>query len=481
MTFLCAVHAFIVLLALALSSANCMSNGPDLKSEACYDPVPVEPVHATLQSARELEDIESLLQSSTSLSVARDALATSRHSNKANTEYEHTTSLILRMCKSSFSVGSIILCVLILVMCMLIVLRQKGFWREATTAKPELEAEIRSKSDAHLHCHGFSTAFDWMCADSGQALVGKRDVLMQEQRQTRCLILTAAVIGAIAILILTLWASHRSGSLVLIGDGVHLFSDVVTYSVLLFAEVASSSWKGDVATYSFGYGRAEVIISFLAISAQYVAMIRLLWSALERLQFPHQLADHAAETIILVGIASVIMNTGIGAWMHLKGICLAHDHSTEGGSAAAYAKVHLLCDAAQNLIVLITGLLVLWRPQLVIAEPICTLVFCACFFYGTAGFLVQLIDILMERAPRNIDCESVHAELCKIKGVEDVHCLHVWKLAPGQISAIAHLCTADSKINEDVLRQAQMLFQHHYAIKHCTIQVTDSDDLVEIA
>mmetsp|Transcript_158342 Transcript_158342/g.288762 ORF Transcript_158342/g.288762 Transcript_158342/m.288762 type:complete len:87 (+) Transcript_158342:37-297(+) len=71
----------------------------------------------------------------------------------------------------------------------------------------------------------------------------------------------------------------------------------------------------------------------------------------------------------------------------------------------------------------------------------------------------------------------LEAELCKIKGVQNVHCLHVWRLAPGKVSAIAHLCTEDSDMNEDVLHQAQILFNHRYGIKHCTLQVSDGDDV----
>lgn len=474
MKSLCVVHALILSLTLSLSGARCVASGVDLESQACHYP---KPDHATVSSEDAFEDQTSYMQSSTSMRVARDGMAIPKRSNKADTDYQHTTSMILHMVKARLSVGFIVLCVMVICMCILIVWWRRGWRCEAAVAKAEPEAEVPHQIGAQSNCCGFSTGLDWVCADSGQAFVGNRDILMQEQSQVRCRMLTAAIFGAITILILTVWASHQNGSLVLLGEGVHLFSDVVTYSTLLFAELASSSCKGDTASYSFGYGRAEVIISFLALSAQYIAMSRLLWSALERLQFPHQLADHGAEAIMLVGIASVIINSGVGAWMHLKGICLAHDHSTEGGSAAAYAKVHLLCDAAQNFIVLATGILVAWKPHLAMIEPMCTLAFSACFFYGTAGFMLQLIDILMERTPRSIDLKALHAELSKIKGVEEVHCLHVWKIAPGKASAIVHLCTADSDINEDVLTEAQILFQHRYAIKHCTIQVSEGDNV----
>lgn len=383
---------------------------------------------------------------------------------KADAAYEQTSSFIL----SRLELSSILVCFLILSLGACTVLT---WWPTSETP----EADRLHDIDFHNDCQGFSSAFDRICADAaGQDFVGRHEEV-EKRRRFRCQILTTAVIAALTILILTLWSSDRSGSLVLHGEGIHLFSDVVTYSVLLFAEVASSSWKGDSASYTFGYGRVEVLVSFVALSAQYFAMTQVLWSALNRLLHPRQLADDPAEAMMVVGISSFILNTGIGTWMHVKGICLAHDHSTEGGAAAAYAKLHMLCDAAQNLIVVVTGILLWRKPYLTMVEPICTLVFCGCFFYGTAGFMLQMIDILMERAPRNIDCSSIRADLCKIKGLRAVHCMHVWSVAPGKISVAAHLYTFDSNMNEDVLHQAQIVLQHRYGIKHGTFQVSDGE------
>lgn len=432
-------------------------------SEAC--------LHSTLSDA---DDISSLLQAPPStrpLEPSPSVLtAQLQHVLGEDAFDAKTTHLLLRKWKTRlfFTVGSVGICFLAILVggCALKLLWPEG-WSEEKSTMPEATPEATENQHS---CHGFSS-----CCDVGQTFVGNREEILEEQKKFRCRILTMAVVGATTILILTLWSSQRTGSLVLTGDGVHLFSDVITYSVLLCAEVASSRWKGDVASYTFGYARAEVLITFITLSVQYYAMAQLLWRAIDGLHHPQQLTDDAGENIMLLGLASLITNTGIGAWMHLNGICLAHDHSTEGGAAAAYAKLHLLCDAAQNLIVLVTGLMVWWKPQLTMIEPMCTMFFVVFFYYGTSGFLIQMIDILMERAPRNIDCKSMQDELQKINGVQSVHCLHVWALAPGKICAAVHLRTVDSNLNNEVFDQAQIVLQHRYGIKHSALQVSDDD------
>mmetsp|Transcript_160230 Transcript_160230/g.282646 ORF Transcript_160230/g.282646 Transcript_160230/m.282646 type:complete len:453 (+) Transcript_160230:96-1454(+) len=344
--------------------------------------------------------------------------------------------------------------------------------------KETKETKTEKASDRPCACHGFTTVFDWVCPSSGRCLIGNQDELREQQKQFRRRTLTLAIIGALSIMTMTLLVGERIGSLALLGDGIHLFGDVATYSVLLFAEVASSSWHMDMKTYSYGYGRLEVLFTFAALSGQYYAICLLVYGAVGRLQNPEQLADYSGEIIFSLGIVSLFINAGLGSWMHFKGVSIAHDHSAEGGAAAACAKVHLLCDAAQNLIVILTGGLMWSMPRLTRLEPICTLMFVALFFWSTFGFWTQMLDILMERTPRSVNCKALHDDLCKVKGVVNVHCLHVWALAPGKICASAHICTEDSDKNEDVLHRAQIILQHRYGIKHSTLQVSDSDDVM---
>lgn len=331
-----------------------------------------------------------------------------------------------------------------------------------------------------IKCSGFScpapSPGQPACPEHAKDNLAKK-VDVKSQSQFRCCTLVMAVVGTAGLMVATLMVGRRIGSLALIGDGIHLSGDVATYAALLFAEVVSSRWQMEMETFSYGYGRLEVIFVFIALSGQYYAASLLVFSAIDRLFHPHELAEDSGVMIFSLGLASLVVNAGLGSWMHFNGVSCCHSNG-EGGAAASAAKIHLMCDGVQNLIVIITGGIIWSAPALSMLEPFCTLIFVSILVYSTHGFWLMMLDILMVRVPRNIDCEEVYNDLNSIKGVDEVHCLHVWAIAPGKIAAIAHLCTEDSSDNEEALQEARTILQDRYGIKHSTVQVSDSDDIM---
>mmetsp|Transcript_88116 Transcript_88116/g.161339 ORF Transcript_88116/g.161339 Transcript_88116/m.161339 type:complete len:464 (-) Transcript_88116:235-1626(-) len=373
------------------------------------------------------------------------------------------------------------------ILCLLLVLFGAWRWRNSWYASLQRACSMASEkiwgtNAKPAHCRGFSSDTpspgQLACPQHGKDYADyKEEVVLQSQSKFRCRMLTMAVIGTVALMFATVIVGRRIGSLALIGDGIHLGGDVATYGALLFAEVVSSTWQPDMESFSYGYGRLEVVFVFIALSGQYYAASVLVCSAVDRLQHPYQLADDSGIVIFSLGLASLLVNAGLGTWMHFNGVNCCHSAGV-GGAAAACAKIHLMCDAFQNLIVIITGGLIWSVPQLSTLEPFCTLIFVCLLIYSTYGFWLMMLDILMERAPRSVDTMAIHDDLQKIEGVDDVHCLHVWALAPGKMAATVHLCTEDSESNEEVLKQARLILVDRYAIKHSTVQVSDSDDLM---
>lgn len=379
-----------------------------------------------------------------------------------------------------FHLWMVILCVLLFLF---------GVWRWKTTWCANLQGawsavskKIWGTNAKQANCCGFTGS---SCShgqleypEHGKDYTAyKEEMILQIQSSFRRRMLTLAVIGTASLMVATVIVGRRIGSLALIGDGIHLGGDVATYGALLFAEVVASTWQPDMESFSYGYGRLEVIFVFAALSGQYYAASLLVCSAVDRLRHPYQLADDSGIMIFSLGLASLLVNAGLGTWMHCNGVNCCHGSGT-GGAAAACAKIHLLCDAFQNLIVIITGGLIWSAPELSTLEPICTLIFVCLLLYSTCGFWLMMLDVLMERTPRSVDSSAIYDDLKKIEGVEDVHCLHVWALAPGQMAATVHLCTDDGESNEAVLKQARVVLRDHHAINHSTIQTSDSDDVM---
>ena len=98
------------------------------------------------------------------------------------------------------------------------------------------------------------------------------------------------------------------------------------------------------------------------------------------------------------------------------------------------ALIHVIGDAIQNLGVVIAGLIIYFFPDASIADPICTFVFSIIVVFTTIRILKERIAVLMEGSPVEFDMEKLENDLYKIRGVVEVHDLHVWSLSIGKIS-----------------------------------------------
>lgn len=155
-----------------------------------------------------------------------------------------------------------------------------------------------------------------------------------------------------------------------------------------------------------------------------------------------------------------------------------HDHDHDHGNKheninLRAALIHVLGDAVQNLGVVIAGFIIYFFPHLSVADPICTYVFSIIVAFTTIRILRDCLAVLMEGSPLEFDMANLEKDLIKIKGVVEIHDLHVWSLSIGKLSLSCHLTSTHPQIS---LKKAMKLIKEKYKITHSTIQVElDSD------
>ena len=122
------------------------------------------------------------------------------------------------------------------------------------------------------------------------------------------------------------------------------------------------------------------------------------------------------------------------------------------------AVVHIIGDLVQSVGVLIAGVIIWWRPEYRIADPLCTFFFALLVLVTTWPTIREVIGIIMERTPRSI-AESefdLYTEMKKVHGVVDVYCLHVWSLTTGKVAMTAHIVAAEGKNHQNLLLNMQV-------------------------
>ena len=156
--------------------------------------------------------------------------------------------------------------------------------------------------------------------------------------------LLISIILNLLITIAQIIGGFLSGSLALISDAVHNFSDVISLIISYIANKLSHKKKQTI-HYTFGYKRAEIIAAFINASSLIIVAIFLGIEAIKRLNTPYKIES---DLVIWLAILGVAVN-GFSV------LLLKKDAKHNLNMKSAY--LHLLTDMLTSVAVFIGGLL----------------------------------------------------------------------------------------------------------------------------
>jgi cobalt-zinc-cadmium efflux system protein len=249
-----------------------------------------------------------------------------------------------------------------------------------------------------------------------------------------------------------------SGSLALISDALHNFSDVLSLGFSLFAHKLSRK-KASI-NQTFGYKRAELIAAFVnAITLVVVALI-LTYGAIERLFNQHPIQSGLVIWLAILGIAV----NGFSV------LLLQNDAKHNINMKSAY--LHLLTDMMASVAVLIGGLLMKFYGWYWV-DSVMTILIAVYLIVVGVDLIKKATKMLMLFTPEFIDIKEIVREVHKVSGVNKLHHIHVWHLNDEELHLEAHLdCSEDIKMSEfnDLLDKVEIVLFEKFHINHINIQ-----------
>ncbi|KAK1438572.1 hypothetical protein QVD17_04381 [Tagetes erecta] len=135
------------------------------------------------------------------------------------------------------------------------------------------------------------------------------------------------------------------------------------------------------------------------------------------------------------------------------------------------AYLHVLGDLIQSIGVMIGAAVIWYNPNLKIIDPICTLLFSLIVLYTTINMLRDILEVLMESTPREIDATSLERGLCEIDEVVAIHELHIWAITVGKVLLACHVRIRPEADADMVLDKVVDYIKREYNISHVTIQI----------
>jgi cobalt-zinc-cadmium efflux system protein len=269
-------------------------------------------------------------------------------------------------------------------------------------------------------------------------------------------ILRLSFVATLVFTAFEVYAGFRSGSLALLSDAGHNFTDALALLLAAVGLYLQEKPANQIKTY--GYQRAGVIAAFLNASTLIVISIFIFWEAGNRIIRP-QLVNE--RIMIWVAGAALILN---GA------IMLALHRGQKGDLNVRAAFIHMLGDAL-GAIAIIGGAVVMSFTGWSYIDPALSIALGLLIIYTAWDIIRESLNILLEGLPRGLELTNVTAAMGGIDGVLDVHDLHIWSLGSSTHALSSHVLIEDMppSASERILKRINEVLCG-FNIHHSTIQ-----------
>jgi cobalt-zinc-cadmium efflux system protein len=248
-----------------------------------------------------------------------------------------------------------------------------------------------------------------------------------------------------------------SGSLALIADALHNFSDMASLVIAFAARKIARRPANERMT--FGYGRIEIVAALINYTSLIIVGIYLVYEGITRIVDPPAVGGW---TVVALGGLALIVDT-LTAWL---------TWSMQKGSANIRALfLHNLSDALASVAVIIGGTAILlydWR----LIDPLITLLIAGYILYLSFREIGGPIRTLMLGSPPDLDGDRVITRLSQIEGVADLHHVHLWQMQEHEAALDTHVVLTEDGWHrlEEIKRAIKDCLRTDFGIGHSTLE-----------
>lgn len=246
-----------------------------------------------------------------------------------------------------------------------------------------------------------------------------------------------------------------TGSLALISDAAHMLTDVMALTIAL-AAIRISRKPADILR-TFGYYRFEILAAVFNTILLFFVAGYIIFEAYQRFFIKVEIQSLGMLLIAAVGlivniISMRLLSSGKDKSLNIKGAYLEVWSDMLGSVGVIIAALIIRYtgwDWVDSIIAIAIGLWVLPRTWVLLKDS---------------------INILLEGVPEGIDLVTLKKTIESVKGVVNIHELHVWAISSGKISLTAHVVIDDHQNCDNILNNIRKILADQFNITHTTLQ-----------
>lgn len=270
------------------------------------------------------------------------------------------------------------------------------------------------------------------------------------RRLSLCLIIT------FTFFLVELVGGFLTNSLALLSDAGHMFSDVGTMALSLFAMHWAA--KPPTHTKTFGYHRLEILAALVNGLLLWALAAIIIYEGYQRWFNPPPVRS---GLMLLIALAGLGVN-GLVAWILFP----AQKKSLNLRSAF----LHVLADGLGSLGAVAASLVMLWRRWYWF-DPLVSFFIAFLILAGSWHLIREAADILLESTPSHIDLRELRQKLLAVPGVLDLHELHLWSIATGLYAISLHAVVEAEADPEQIRCGLETVLRQEFGLEHTTIQI----------
>lgn len=248
-----------------------------------------------------------------------------------------------------------------------------------------------------------------------------------------------------------------SGSLSLISDALHNFSDGIAVIISYIAIKLNHKPKDH--QYTFGYKRAEIIAAIFNASVLIGISLYLFFEAYNRFANPQEIKGGLMIIVASIGLTANVIGT------------LLLKSGSKGNMNIRSAYLHLFSDAVSSLAVIVGGIFIYYY-NIYWIDPILTVLISLYIIRESWIIVKEALTVLMMAAPTDISLQEIEKVLINLNGIINIHHIHLWRINEKDIHFEAHIEVEDVLVSqtETKIAEIEKLLHTNFDINHVTIQ-----------
>lgn len=247
-----------------------------------------------------------------------------------------------------------------------------------------------------------------------------------------------------------------SGSLMIIGDGIHMSSDAISLILSLIAAVVATRASTNKRT--FGYKRFEPIAAFINGLTLVLVPLYIIFEAFNRMITPIEINP---TQMLVVGIIGLVINA-------IVGFVLSKGQSNLNMRSAI---LHVVADLITSLSAVIVALAIIFYG-LYWLDPVGSIITSIIIIRGGIKITKEAFNILMEGTPKGYSVENIKEVIQNHENEVEVKDIKLWCVNEEEIYTMIRIKSRQDFVNDIHLAIKQIVAKNtNIPVEHIYVDV----------